>query len=250
VELLRGIDSADRSGDIHGAEGEPKLTAVHRTRVQIAGVSSLDEAAFIAACGGDAIGLTLRLPSGVHDGLTEPKARAIIAALPPFVSAVVITYVEDARAAIDLCRSLGAGVLQLHGEFVDRQTDLIRAALPHLKIIRAIMVTGEDAIERARMVQRRADAIILDTFDPATGHRGATGMVHDWEISRRIVAAVQRPVILAGGLTPENVRHAIELVRPWAVDVHTGVEGADGIRDFDKIRRFIDAAQRTSGATD
>jgi phosphoribosylanthranilate isomerase len=206
-------------------------------------VSTFEEAALIAECGGDAVGLTLRLPSGIHDGLTETRARAIVSALPPFVSSVVITYVDNPRDAIDLCRSVGADTLQLHGEFPERQLDLVRAALPHLKIIRAVIVTGEGAIARAQMVQNRVDAIILDSFDPATGRCGATGRVHDWSLSRRIVESVRKPVILAGGLTPENVAAAIEQVRPWAVDVHTGVERSDGSRDFDRIRRFIRAAK-------
>lgn len=216
-------------------------------RVQIAGVSSFEEAAVVAACGGDAIGLTLRLPTGVHDGLTEAKARSIVAALPPFVSSVVITYVDNPRDAIDLCRSVGADTLQLHGEFPERQLDMVRAALPHLKIIRAVIVTGPDAVDRAQMVQGRVDAIILDSFDPATGRCGATGKVHDWSLSRRIVESVRKPVILAGGLTPENVGAAIACVRPWAVDVHTGVERPDGTRDFDRIRAFVRAARAASG---
>ena len=217
-------------------------------RVQIAGVSSFEEAEFIAACGGDAIGLTLRLPGGIHDGLTEPKARSIVAAMPPFVSCVAITYVDNPRDAIDLCRTLGVDALQLHGEFPERQIDMVRAALPHLKIIRAVIVTGEDAVARAQMMQNRVDAIILDSYDPATGRRGATGLVHDWRLSRRIVEAVRKPVILAGGLTADNVADAIAQVRPWAVDVHTGVERADGSRDFDEIRRFIQATKSVAAS--
>lgn len=212
-------------------------------RVQIAGVSSFEEAAHIEACGGDAVGLTVRLPSGVHDGLTEEKARAIVAALPPFISSVAITYVDDARAAIDLCRYLGVGVLQLHGAFPERDIELVRVALPHLKIIRAVCVTGAESVVEAQRLARRADALILDTYDPATGRRGATGMVHDWDVSRRIVETVARPVILAGGLTPENVAEAVRRVGPWGVDVHSGVEHEDGARSFARIRRFIAAAK-------
>jgi len=216
-------------------------------RVQIAGVSSVEEAAWVAACGGDAVGFTVRLPDGAHDGLTEAKARAIIAALPPFLSTVAITYVADPREAIDLCRYLGVNTLQLHGEdFPEREIDMIRAALSHLKIIRAVMVTGEEALAQAQRLARRVDAIILDSFDAATGRRGATGIVHDWDLSARIVATLRCPVILAGGLAPDNVHEAIRRVQPWAVDVHTGIEGPGGERDFAKIQRFIHAAKAQS----
>lgn len=208
-------------------------------RVQIAGVSSLDEALAVEKAGADALGFTVRLPHGIHDGLTEDKARSIIAALPPFISTVAITYVDNAREAVELCRFLGVSTLQLHGDFPTPEIPLLRAGLPHLRIIRALNVTGPESVERIRDIQRRVDAVILDTFDPETGMRGATGKVHDWEVSRQIVARARVPVILAGGLTPENVAAAIETVNPWGVDVHTGVEHPDGRRDLAKIRAFI-----------
>ena len=88
-------------------------------RVQIAGVSSLEEALAAADAGCDALGFTVRLPTGVHDGLTEAKARGIVAALPPFVASVAITYVDTPREAVELCRYLGVTALQLHGPFPD-----------------------------------------------------------------------------------------------------------------------------------
>ncbi|MCK6555574.1 phosphoribosylanthranilate isomerase [Candidatus Binatia bacterium] len=208
-------------------------------RVQIAGVSTVDEARVIESAGGDAIGLTLRLPTGVHDGLTEARARSIVAALPPCITTVAITYVRTAREAIDLCRPLGVGALQLHGEFPIGDLLMVRAALPHLKIIRAVHVTGPEVIAAARRLEQRVDALILDTYDPDTGRHGATGKTHDWSISRAIVDAVRVPVMLAGGLNPANVAAAIHAVRPWGVDVHTGVEHPDGRRDFTRIRDFI-----------
>jgi phosphoribosylanthranilate isomerase len=214
-------------------------------RVQIAGVSSVEEALELERAGADALGFTVRLPSGVHDGLTEAKARSIIAALPPFISSVAITYIDNAQEAANLSRYLGVNTIQLHGEFPAREFEMLRAAMPHLKIIRPVMVTGEEALSDARALERRVDALILDTYDPATGRRGATGMTHDWQLSRRIVEAARVPVILAGGLTPANVAAAIRTVRPWAVDVHTGVEDSDGRRDLRKMRDFIAATRAT-----
>ncbi len=208
-------------------------------RVQIAGVSSLDEALECELAGVDALGFTVRLPHGIHDGLTEDKARSIVAALPPFISTVAITYVDNAREAVELCRFLGVSTLQLHGDFPTAEIPLLRAGLPHLRVIRAMNVVGPESVERVRDIQRRVDAVILDTFDPDTGMRGATGKTHDWELSRQIVELARVPVILAGGLTPDNVASAIETVRPWGVDVHTGVESEGGHRDLAKIRAFV-----------
>jgi phosphoribosylanthranilate isomerase len=212
-------------------------------RVQIAGISSLDDALAAERAGADALGFTVRLPSGVHDGLTEATARGVIATLPPFITSVAITYVDTARTAVDLCRYLGVTAIQLHGPFPSHDLPLIRAALPHLKLIRAVHVTGPEALAQARALERRVDALILDTYDPATGRQGATGKTHDWAISRQIVDQVRVPVILAGGLTPANVADAIRAVRPWAVDVHTGVEHPDGRRDLPALRAFIKRAR-------
>lgn len=212
-------------------------------RVQIAGVSSLDEALAAEQAGADALGFTVRLPRGLHDDLTEIKARMIIAVLPPFVTSVAITYLEDAREVADLCRYLGVAAVQLHGPFALDQLNKLRALSPHLKIIKAVHVTGLDAIEDARGYERRVDAIILDTCDRETGRRGATGKTHDWSLSREIVDKLHTPIILAGGLTPENVAGAIQTVRPWGVDVHTGVEDPDGTRNIAKIRAFIERAK-------
>jgi phosphoribosylanthranilate isomerase len=212
-------------------------------RVQIAGVSSLEEALECERRGVDALGFTIRLPTGIHDGLTEAKVRSIIAALPPFISSVAITYVDNAREAVDLCRYLGADTLQLHGEFPTQDLPLIKAGLPNLKVIRSVHVTGKEALAKARSLARNVDAIILDTYDAASKRGGATGKTHDWSLSRQIVEESRVPIILAGGLNPDNVGEAIDVVRPWAVDVHTGVENHDGTRNFEKIRAFVAAAK-------
>ncbi len=212
-------------------------------RVQIAGVSTLEEAREAERAGADALGFTVRLPTGVHDGLTEAKARSIIAALPPFVSTVCITYVDNAREAVELCRYLGVSTLQLHGAFPTADLRLLRVGLPHLKVIRVVHVGGRNAIAGAVAMQRQVDALILDTFDVETGQGGATGKVHDWQISRQVVERVRVPVILAGGLTPDNVAEAVRTVRPWAVDVHTGIENPDGTRNLVKLRTFVAAAK-------
>jgi phosphoribosylanthranilate isomerase len=208
-------------------------------RVQIAGVSSLEEALELERAGVDALGFTVRLPDGVHDGLTEAKARSIVAALPPFVSSVAITYVDNAREAMDLCRYLGVSTLQAHGPFPKRDLAFVRAGMPHLKLIRAVHVTGADAVVEAQRLARHVDALILDTYDAASGRHGATGKTHDWGISRAVVEAVRVPVILAGGLNPDNVAEAVRRVQPWAVDVHTGVENPDGSRNLSRTRAFV-----------
>lgn len=228
------------------------MTAERAVRVQIAGISTLADALAVERAGADAIGFTLGLPTGPHNGLDEHGARAIIGALPPLIVPVLITYLTTAAEVVLLCRYLGLSTVQLHVRADPAEVAAMRAALPGLKVILAVNVTGEESVAEAMRVAAGADALILDTYDAATGRRGATGRTHDWDISRRIVAAVPVPVILAGGLTPENVGAAIRRVRPWAVDVHTGVERPDGSTDHARVHAFVAAARATrwlSGAS-
>lgn len=211
-------------------------------RVQIAGISSLADALAVAQAGAEAIGFTLGLPTGPHNGLDEAGTRAIIAGLPPFITPVLITYHATAVEVAPLCRSLGVLTVQLHGGADAFEVTAMRRALPGLKVIRAVHVTGPEALTAAVTAAQDSDALILDTYDPLTGRHGATGLTHDWELSRQIVAASPVPVILAGGLRPENVAEAIRTVRPWAVDTHTGVERPDGATDHERVHAFVRAA--------
>ncbi len=212
-------------------------------RVQIAGISNQEDALAVERAGADAIGFTLGLPGGPHNGLDERGARAIIRLLPPLIVPVLITYRVTAVEVESLCRELGVSTVQIHTRADPGQLAAMRAGIPGLKLILAVSVTGEASIEEAVRTGRHADALILDSHDPVTGRHGATGLVHDWAISRRIVAASPVPVILAGGLTPENVGDAIRQVRPWAVDVHTGVERAGGATDHARVHAFVAAVR-------
>lgn len=216
-------------------------------RVQVAGISTAADALACEAAGVDAIGFTVGLPTGPHNGLDEAGAAAIIRALPPFIVPVLITYRTGAAEVISMCRAMGVSQVQLHAPAPSEEVAAMRVAIPGLKVILAVNVVDEGAVALAVARARDADAIILDTYDPASGRHGATGKTHDWSISRRAVEACPVPVILAGGLNPDNVGEAIHAVRPWAVDVHTGVERADGSTDHAKVRAFVAAARAAGG---
>ena len=212
-------------------------------RIQIAGISSLEDALAVERAGADAIGFTIGLPRGPHNGLDEWRARDIIRALPPFIVPTLITYHDLAVEVIALCRTMGVQTVQLHGGAEPGQIERMRESVPGLKVIH---VTGPEVIDCAAEVEPLCDAIILDSRDAKSGKTGATGLTHDWSVSAEIARKSSRPVILAGGLTPENVAEAIEIVRPWAVDVHTGVERRDGTTDHDRVRAFVKAVRSVS----
>ncbi len=212
-------------------------------RIQVAGVSSLEEALSCRSVRVDALGFTLEVPGGVHDGLTRQRARHIIDRLPPDVLTVVITYLDIAEEAGRLVREVRGAAVQFHGGITEDELEAFRKECPGVRTIGCVTVAGEDAVQHAgRFRPPLWDAIILDSLDPLTGRKGATGLTHDWSVSAVIAKKSPLPVILAGGLTPENVAQAIRSVRPHGVDAHTGLENTDGTRNFDKIKSFAEAA--------
>ncbi len=213
--------------------------------IQIAGVIDAREAALLLDCGVRLLGFPLRLP--VHrEDLSEEAAAAIIRGLAPPAAGVLITYLDEAAAIAGLADDLGVDIVQLHGAVCARELARLRSLRPALRIIKSLVVglEGADAL-RARVIELAplVDAFITDTYDPDTGATGATGKVHDWSVSRALVALSPRPVILAGGLTAHNVRRAVLEVAPAGVDAHTGVEGPDGRKDRRLVTGFVAEAR-------
>ncbi len=213
--------------------------------IHVAGVVDLAEAEMLIDCGARHLGFPFVL--GYHqEDLSVQEAAAIVAALGDRATFFLITYLRTATEIVDLCRRLGVGTVQLHGDVSRIELERLRATSDGLRVIKSLIVRGDnlealndDATRLAPLVE----AFITDTFDLSTGAFGATGLTHDWEISRRLVEVSPRSVILAGGLNSQNVREAILAVGPAGVDVHTGLEGVDGRKRRDLTTRFIAEAR-------
>jgi phosphoribosylanthranilate isomerase len=212
--------------------------------IQIAGVIDAAEAAMLQQCGIRYLGFPLRLP--VHrEDLSEEKAAAIIKSLAPPVFGVLITYLSQASEIAAFCHALGARIVQLHGDIGRDELRRLKTLDPNLTVIKSLVIGMRDDKVLEAMIRELSpfvDAFITDTFDPKTGASGATGKTHDWRVSRRLVELANRPVILAGGLTPENVKSAILEVRPAGVDSHTGVEDSSGRKSCEKVQKFLSEA--------
>jgi len=212
--------------------------------IQIAGVIDAAEAEMLQQCGVRYLGFPLRLP--VHrEDLTESDAAMIIKRLAPPVFGVLITYLDKANEIAAFCHALGARIVQLHGDIDRDELTRLKTLEPSLTVIKSLVVGMHDDNTLETMVGELSpfvDAFITDTFDPKTGASGATGKTHDWNVSRRLVEVSDRPVILAGGLTPENVKRAILEVRPAGVDCHTGVEDSSGRKSREKVQNFLSEA--------
>jgi len=225
-----------------------------QSSIQIAGVKDLAEAQLLENLGVDFIGFPLRL--GYHKPDTsEDMARTIITGMKAPQRAVLITYETSPRELSDFCRFLGVSIVQLHGDISSEAVQQLRRERPDLIIIKSLIVRpefGRDAqplLATASGYEPWVDAFITDTFDPRTTACGATGLTHDWEISRVLSQQLSKPLILAGGLNPTNVYRAIREVRPAAVDSHTGVEGPSGEKSSELVRCFLNEARRAFKTT-
>lgn len=202
-------------------------------RIKICGITRESDAALAASLGAEAIGFVFW--PGSPRALSIDDARRILAAAPGSVVKIGVFVnqpLEEVRSTAD---ALDLDGVQLHGD----ESDEDMAALP-LAIIKAVPL-GQPGSE-ARAIDLPPGVVpLVDVFDPV--RRGGTGQTVDWDVAARISA--RRPLMLSGGLTPENVGDAIRKVDPWYVDVSSGVEAAPGIKDEHKLRAFIEAVRAT-----
>lgn len=212
-----------------------------RTRIKICCIGSMSEAKMAIEYGADALGLVGKMPNGpgpIPDWLIAEIVRTI----HPPVASFLLTSEQSSEEIIYHVKRVDTNTVQVVDELTTGTYGDIRTALPHLKIVQVIHVTGEESIDEAIRISSNVDALLLDSGNPRASIKtlGGTGNVHNWDLSREIVKAVDIPVFLAGGLHANNVRQAIQTVRPFAVDVCSGVR-TEGKLDPAKLEAFISA---------
>ena len=191
-------------------------------------------------CGASAVGLVSAMPSGPGP-IAEELITEIAARVPPGVATFLLTCRQDADSIIEQQRRCRVNTIQLCDRVgTDVYTEL-RAGLPGVSLVQVVHVRGEESFDEALSVAPFVDALLLDSGNPALAVKelGGTGRTHDWRISRKIVESVRVPVLLAGGLAPENVATAIREVRPFGVDVCSGLRTNENL-DEEKLRRFFE----------
>jgi phosphoribosylanthranilate isomerase len=209
---------------------------VERTRVKICGITRPEDAAWAAACGADAIGLVFypQSPRAVDTG----RAREVAAALPPFVTVVALFVDPEPAFVRRVLAEVPVDLLQFHGDEPPEA-----CAAPGRPYIKAVAM--RDGVDLHAVARRYASArgLLVDSF--REGVRGGTGVTFDWS---RIPPDLGKPVILAGGLGPENVVEAVRRVRPYAVDVSGGVEASRGVKDPARVAAFIRGVNSASAS--
>lgn len=209
--------------------------------IQVAGIIDTAEANMLMNLGVEYLGFPLRLPVNKED-LTEDEAIEVIKGINLPFKSVLITYLNDADEIIAFCNKLDVKVVQLHGTIEQGELQKLKSTRPDIEVIKSLVVRENNFSDLEKIIDTLStwvDMYITDTFDPSTGASGATGKTHDWNISRKLIQLSTKPVILAGGLNPSNVKQAILETNPAGVDVHTGIERADGRKDFDLTKKFI-----------
>jgi phosphoribosylanthranilate isomerase len=209
-------------------------------RAKICGITRAEDVAVAAAAGADAVGVVSDVSVDTPREVDPADAADLVAAAPPFVTTVLVTMPESIERAVELVGAINPDALQLHSDFSPDELRYLRAETE----TDLVVAVGADESGRANGYDEVADAVLVDSTDESGG--GGTGETHDWTATRDLAAELSSPVVLAGGLTPENVAEAVATVDPYAVDVASGVEADGGVKDHDAVRAFVARARRAS----
>ena len=226
-------DFVDRETSL---ESMPALPA---PRVKVCCISSVEEAKMAIRAGAAALGLVSAMPSGPGP-ISEDRIHEIARQVPPPIATFLLTASQDAEEIIAQQRYCRTNTLQLVDRLTSGSYQDLRRALPGIAIVQVIHVTSEDSVDEALSVASHVDALLLDSGNPTLSVKelGGTGRTHDWDLSRRICEQAGVPVFLAGGLKPDNVAEAVQQVRPFGLDLCSGVR-TDGQLDVSKLARFF-----------
>ena len=213
-------------------------------RIKICCIATVDEAREAIAQGAHAVGLVSEMPSG-PGVIPQFRIAEIAASVPPPVAAFLLTSRTIAAGIVEQQRICGTGVLQLCDRLEPGELQKLRAELPGIGLVQVVHVVDELSVDEAVRIAPHVDALLLDSGRPDAERKelGGTGRTHDWTLSRRIARESGRPVFLAGGLNAGNVAEAIASVRPFGVDLCSGVRTDDRL-DPDKLRAFVAEIRR------
>ena len=217
------------------------MNATEKPRVKICCMASVEEAWLAIDHGASALGLVSAMPSGPGP-IPEELIAEIAAKIPPGVSSFLLTCHQDADAIIDQQRRLRVNTIQICDRLPGGSYQRLREALPGVSLVQVVHVTGPESVDEAIAIAPEVDAILLDSGNQSLPIKelGGTGRTHDWRLSRAIREAIEAPLFLAGGLKPENVCEAIREVRPFGIDVCSGLR-TEGKLDPQKLAAFFQA---------
>lgn len=211
-----------------------------RTRLKVCCIASREDAKLAIDAGADALGLVARMPTGPGP-IADDLIAAIADAVGPPVATFLLTSEVDPDAVVDHVRRTRVNTVQLVDDTVGEDVyAALRESVPAVRIVQVVHVRDQASVELALRAARLVDSLLLDSGNPAARELGGTGRTHDWSLSREIVERAGRPVFLAGGINPGNVGDAIRSVRPFGIDLCSGVR-TNGRLDPTKLRALVAA---------
>jgi phosphoribosylanthranilate isomerase len=219
------------------ADGGTAAAERRRPRVKVCGITNASDRDAAVAAGADAIGVICDVPVDTPRAVDSGTATDLVAGVPPLVTSVLVTMPETVQAATRLARTVEPDAVQVHGGLSPPELGALSRRL------NAAVIAGVDADADAAELAAyadAADALLVDSVDPEGG--GGTGETHDWDRTADAVTDLDAPVLLAGGLTPDNVAEAVATVDPFGVDVASGVEREGGVKDHDAVAAFVAGA--------
>lgn len=213
-------------------------------RVKICCISSKEEASDAIRFGASALGLVGEMPSG-PGVISDEEISKIAKSVPPPIATFLLTSKTTPDAIVEHQQKVQTNTIQIVDKLTEGDYTMIRGALPQTRIVQVVHVLNESSVDEAVEVSESVDAVLLDSGNPNLDVKelGGTGRTHNWELSRRIVEQCEKPVFLAGGLNPGNVREAIEKVGPFGLDLCSGVR-SNGRLDNQKLEEFFEQVER------
>jgi len=212
------------------------------TKVKICGITNAEDAFLARDLGADFLGFVVEIDNAERS-LEKREAKEIFEQAKGSAPLVALTGLNNAKEIAKLCSFLEADAVQLVGKVSSKELVKLQRLKPGLKIMTVVRAKDEKSVEEALLYQRFSDFIVLDSAHEEK--LGGTGKKADWSISKKIVEECKTPVFLAGGLNPENVAEAIRQVKPFGVDVSSGVKASDKMKiDLNKLKKFIEAAKK------
>lgn len=211
-----------------------------KPRVKICCISSVEEMQLAVKYGASAIGLVSEMPSG-PGVISENLIEEIALQTPPGISTFLLTSKQSVAEIIDQQKRCKTNTIQIVDHLIEGTHKELKDALPGISIVQVIHVNDESSVAEAIKVSENVDGILLDSGNQKLEVKelGGTGRTHDWSLSRKIVESVSKPVFLAGGLNPANVRDAVDTVKPYGLDICSGVRYY-GKLDEEKLRKFFE----------
>ena len=212
-------------------------------KVKICANKNIYDAESCLLAGADIIGILVGQEHSSNDFITKEEAKEITKYINGRCDVSLVTHLEEADKIIKLTKYIGNNIIQLHSNIEETEVEKIKKELSNIKLVRLIHVSKDGKIKTNIKNMKYVDYYILDSFNLETNQVGGTGLKFNWEKGKEIIEKLNKPTFLAGGLNPENVKEAINIVNPYGVDVNSGCK-TNGTKDRTKVIEFVRNAKK------